>query len=58
MSGRFSEGTKDLISKMLVVDTSKRIRIEQIFEHEWFSVGFDRSKATDIESLDGGSSSE
>jgi len=35
-SAFFTDAAKDLINKMLAYDTSKRLTIEQIEEHEWF----------------------
>lgn len=33
-----SDEAKDLISKLLVVDPSKRLTAEQIIEHPWFKM--------------------
>lgn len=41
MSRYFTEGAKDLISKILVVDAAKRLTLEEIIQHPWFQVGFD-----------------
>jgi len=35
-SAYFTDAAKDLINKMLAYDTSKRLTIEQIEDHEWF----------------------
>lgn len=37
----FSDGCKDLVSKLLVVDVEKRYTIEQVLQHPWFRVDFD-----------------
>jgi serine/threonine protein kinase len=36
----FSVGAKNLITRMMVVDPNKRIRVEQILEDEWFKKNF------------------
>lgn len=41
MSRHFSESAKDLIAKLLVVDTTKRLTLQEIIQHPWFSEGFD-----------------
>jgi serine/threonine protein kinase len=41
MSRYFSDGAKDLIAKILVVDANRRYTINQIIAHPWFQVGFD-----------------
>lgn len=46
MSRHFSDGAKDLISKILVVDPSQRYTINQIIAHPWFQVGFDPGELT------------
>ena len=48
-----SDESKDLISKLLVVDPSKRLSANQVLEHAWFVKfsGFDESKVK-IEQLD------
>jgi len=43
----FSKELKVFISKMLVVDPSKRITIKEILEDEWFKVGY-KSEKTEI----------
>lgn len=40
MARHFSEGAKDLISKILVTDPGKRITLEEITKHSWFVVGW------------------
>lgn len=44
MARHFSDGAKDLISKMLTVDPTKRISIQTIITHPWFQVDFDQTK--------------
>jgi len=46
MSRYFSDSAKDLISKILVVDASRRYTINQIIAHPWFQVGFDPADLT------------
>jgi len=41
MSKHFSELSKDLIAKLLVVDVNSRLTIQGIVEHPWFKEGFD-----------------
>ena len=59
MSRHISEGAKALIERMLCVDPNKRITLEQIIQHPWFQVGFDKTElqigATTV--LSGGGSS-
>eukprot|EP01080_Neovahlkampfia_damariscottae_P007555 gene7555-11878_t len=42
MPSFFSEGASSLISRMLNVDPEKRITIKEIFEDEWFKVGYQK----------------
>uniref|UniRef100_A0A7S1W0K7 non-specific serine/threonine protein kinase n=1 Tax=Neobodo designis TaxID=312471 RepID=A0A7S1W0K7_NEODS len=51
MSRYFTEGAKDLISKILVVDAAKRLTIEEIIQHPWFQVGFDASQLAQTEQI-------
>lgn len=44
MARHFSDSAKDLIGKMLTVDPTHRITIEQIISHPWFQVGFNASQ--------------
>jgi len=46
----FSSDLKKLISKMLVVDPSKRISLQDIFDDPWFKIGFtkEESKVVDM----------
>ena len=39
----FSSYTKDLISKCLVYDPSKRIKIDEILDHKWFDYIYDQT---------------
>jgi serine/threonine protein kinase len=41
MSRHFTEGAKDLISKILIVDPTKRLTLNQIIQHPWFQEDFD-----------------
>lgn len=41
MPSHFSDGAKNIISKMLTVDAKKRISIADILKDSWFNVGFD-----------------
>lgn len=40
MARHFSDGAKDLISKILVTDPGKRITLEEITQHSWFVIGW------------------
>ena len=42
MPSFFSEQASSLISRMLNVDPEKRITIKEIFEDEWFKVGYQK----------------
>ena len=42
MSRHFTEGAKDLISKLIVVDPTKRLSLEQVMQHPWFLVDADK----------------
>lgn len=44
MARHFSDGAKDLVSKMLVTDPTKRITLKEVTEHSWFTPGWDPSK--------------
>lgn len=41
MAKHFSDGAKDIISKMLVTDPAKRITLDNVIKHSWFAVGWD-----------------
>ena len=43
MSRNFTEGAKDLIAKLIVVDPTKRLGLEQVMSHPWFLVDADRA---------------
>lgn len=43
MSKHFSDGARDLIGKMLVVDVKKRLTLDGVMKHPWFMKNFDRS---------------
>lgn len=49
MSSAFSDEAKDLISKILVVDPTKRITLDEIQKHEWFLGGADGGAAVAAE---------
>lgn len=40
MARHFSDGAKDLISKILVTDPAKRITLREITQHSWFAIGW------------------
>lgn len=42
MCKTFSEGAKDLIAKMMVVDPARRITLDAVTRHPWFQKGFNR----------------
>jgi len=44
MARHFSQGAKDIISKLLVVEPAKRLSIEQCMQHPWFRVNFDPAR--------------
>jgi len=44
MAKYFSAEAKDLISKLLVVDPSKRLTLDEIIAHPWFRVNWDEEK--------------
>lgn len=50
MAKYFSTEVKDLISKMLVVDPSKRITLDEIIATPWFRVGWDDVKFQEMKS--------
>lgn len=41
MSRHFSEGARDIIQRLLVVESSKRLTLAGIIAHPWFQVGWD-----------------
>jgi serine/threonine protein kinase len=43
MCRTFSDGVKDLVTKMIVVDPAKRIQLDGVIRHPWFQKNFDRS---------------
>jgi len=47
----FTKEQIELISKMLVVDPSKRITVDQIMDHKWFKVNFKIDRTTSKISL-------
>eukprot|EP00667_Euglena_gracilis_P009529 EG_transcript_9685 len=53
MPTTFSEGAKDIITKMLVVLPECRITIPQVLEHDWFQVDFDNHKVEAIRCMAG-----
>mgnify|MGYP001570406544 CR=1 FL=1 len=44
MARHFSAQAADLIGKLLLVDPTRRLTIEQVTQHPWFLVGFDQAK--------------
>jgi len=48
MPDYFSDGTKNLISKMLTVDPNKRIKMDEIMEDAWFKVGYVKTDSKGI----------
>lgn len=43
MSKIFSDGAKDIIGKMLTVDPKKRVTMDEVMKHPWFTKNWDRS---------------
>jgi tRNA A-37 threonylcarbamoyl transferase component Bud32 len=43
MSKSFSDGARDIIARMLVVDPARRYSLDQVMKHPWFLKGFDRT---------------
>ena len=41
MARNFSDGARDLISKMIVVDPGRRFTMDNVVAHPWFQVDFD-----------------
>jgi len=41
MARHFSDSAKDIIGKMMTVDPTQRIKMDEIIAHPWFQVGFD-----------------
>lgn len=48
MAKYFSPEAKDLIGKLLVVDPSKRLTLDQVIAHPWFRVGWDEAKFNEM----------
>eukprot|EP01065_Artemidia_motanka_P053584 TRINITY_DN9983_c0_g1_i9.p1 TRINITY_DN9983_c0_g1~~TRINITY_DN9983_c0_g1_i9.p1 ORF type:complete len:449 (+),score=114.31 TRINITY_DN9983_c0_g1_i9:90-1436(+) len=44
MARHFSEPVRDIISQMLVVDPQKRATLDQIIDHPWFQIDFDKER--------------
>lgn len=44
MARHFSDGAKDLISKMLVTDPAARIKLDDVTKHSWFAEGWDPAR--------------
>jgi len=47
-----SKQVKELISKMLIVDPKKRMKISEVMEDEWFKVDFEKDKSEKIVEID------
>lgn len=47
MIRHISDQAKDIISRMLVVDPKKRMKMHEIIEHPWFAVNWDSSRLKD-----------
>jgi serine/threonine protein kinase len=42
MSRTFTDGAKDLISKLILVDPAKRVGLDEVMKHPWFQVDLDK----------------